>query len=61
MIGIVGLATTLYDSFLPFLWVVQNFHCSSLLIFTRLASRGAHFGDASLFITYRNVGSHSFF
>ncbi|KIK01641.1 hypothetical protein K443DRAFT_678188 [Laccaria amethystina LaAM-08-1] len=35
---IVGLATTLYDSFLPFL----------------LASRGAHFGDASLFITYRN-------
>lgn len=35
---IVGLATTLYDSFLPFL----------------LASRGARFGDASLFITYRN-------
>ncbi|KIM37815.1 hypothetical protein M413DRAFT_448318 [Hebeloma cylindrosporum] len=37
--GIIGLASTLYNSFLPYL----------------LASRGAHFGDASLDITYRNT------
>ncbi|PPQ84174.1 hypothetical protein CVT24_002216 [Panaeolus cyanescens] len=37
--GLIGLASTLYNSFLPFL----------------LASRGAHFGDASLNITYRNT------
>jgi len=37
--GIIGLASTLYNNFLPFL----------------LASRGAHFGDASLNITYRNT------
>ncbi|TFK67240.1 MFS general substrate transporter [Pluteus cervinus] len=36
--GIIGLASTLYNSFLPFL----------------LATRGAQFGDASLFIAYRN-------
>ncbi|KAF9007139.1 major facilitator superfamily domain-containing protein [Cyathus striatus] len=36
--GIIGLASTLYNNFLPFL----------------LASRGAHFGDTSLSITYRN-------
>ncbi|EIN05730.1 MFS general substrate transporter [Punctularia strigosozonata HHB-11173 SS5] len=36
--GIIGLASTLYNSFLPFL----------------LASRGAKFGDSSYFITYRN-------
>ncbi|KAJ7623409.1 MFS general substrate transporter [Roridomyces roridus] len=36
--GIIGLASTLYNSFLPFL----------------LASRGAKFDDASLYITYRN-------
>ncbi|KDR77989.1 hypothetical protein GALMADRAFT_278352 [Galerina marginata CBS 339.88] len=37
--GVIGLASTLYNNFLPFL----------------LASRGAHFGDASLNITYRNT------
>ncbi|KAF8200208.1 MFS general substrate transporter [Pholiota molesta] len=37
--GIIGLASTLYNNFLPFL----------------LASRGAHFGDSSLNITYRNT------
>ncbi|KAF9039963.1 MFS general substrate transporter [Panaeolus papilionaceus] len=37
--GLIGLASTLYNSFLPFL----------------LASRGAHFGDASLNTTYRNT------
>ncbi|TFK32940.1 MFS general substrate transporter [Crucibulum laeve] len=36
--GIIGLASTLYNSFLPYL----------------LASRGAKFGDATLNITYRN-------
>ncbi|KAI1790843.1 MFS general substrate transporter [Ganoderma leucocontextum] len=36
--GIIGLASTLYNSFLPFL----------------LASRGAQFGDSSYYITYRN-------
>ncbi|OCH87181.1 MFS general substrate transporter [Obba rivulosa] len=36
--GIIGLASTLYNSFLPFL----------------LANRGAQFGDSSYFITYRN-------
>ncbi|KAK0445025.1 MFS general substrate transporter [Desarmillaria tabescens] len=36
--GIIGLASTLYNSFLPYL----------------LTSRGADFGDGSLFITYRN-------
>ncbi|KAI0641053.1 MFS general substrate transporter [Trametes meyenii] len=36
--GIIGLASTLYSSFLPFL----------------LASRGAKFGDSSYYITYRN-------
>ncbi|KAJ7224512.1 MFS general substrate transporter [Mycena pura] len=36
--GIIGLASTLYNNFLPFL----------------LANRGAQFGDASLNITYRN-------
>ncbi|EMD35186.1 major facilitator superfamily protein [Gelatoporia subvermispora B] len=36
--GIIGLASTLYNSFLPFL----------------LANRGAEFGDSSYFITYRN-------
>ncbi|KAL1937935.1 hypothetical protein VTO73DRAFT_12685 [Trametes versicolor] len=36
--GIIGLASTLYNSFLPFL----------------LASRGAQFGDSSYFTTYRN-------
>ncbi|EPQ55613.1 hypothetical protein GLOTRDRAFT_115933 [Gloeophyllum trabeum ATCC 11539] len=36
--GIIGLASTLYNSFLPYL----------------LASRGAHFGDSSYYITYRN-------
>ncbi|KAF8840640.1 MFS general substrate transporter [Paxillus ammoniavirescens] len=36
--GIIGLASTLYNSFLPYL----------------LASRGAEFGDGSLYITYRN-------
>ncbi|KAL7278526.1 hypothetical protein ACG7TL_007525 [Trametes sanguinea] len=36
--GIIGLASTLYNSFLPYL----------------LASRGAQFGDSSYFITYRN-------
>ncbi|KIM89810.1 hypothetical protein PILCRDRAFT_767283 [Piloderma croceum F 1598] len=36
--GIIGLASTLYNSFLPYL----------------LTSRGAHFGDGSLYITYRN-------
>ncbi|KAF9235006.1 major facilitator superfamily domain-containing protein [Melanogaster broomeanus] len=36
--GIIGLASTLYNSFLPYL----------------LASRGAQFGDGSLYITYRN-------
>jgi len=36
--AIIGLASTLYNSFLPFL----------------LTSRGAQFGDASLYITYRN-------
>nr|VWO96261.1 Pi-transporter A-1 [Ganoderma boninense] len=37
--GIIGLASTLYNNFLPFL----------------LASRGAQFGDSSYYITYRNV------
>ncbi|KAJ8583357.1 MFS general substrate transporter [Rhizopogon salebrosus TDB-379] len=36
--GIIGLASTLYNNFLPYL----------------LSSRGAVFGDGSLFITYRN-------
>ncbi|KAH7925003.1 MFS general substrate transporter [Leucogyrophana mollusca] len=36
--GIIGLGSTLYNSFLPYL----------------LASRGAVFGDGSLYITYRN-------
>ncbi|KAJ7601095.1 MFS general substrate transporter [Mycena floridula] len=36
--GIIGLASTLYNSFLPYL----------------LVSRGAQFGDATLHITYRN-------
>jgi len=36
--AIIGLASTLYNNFLPFL----------------LASRGAQFGDSSYFITYRN-------
>ncbi|KAI8992844.1 MFS general substrate transporter [Trametes punicea] len=36
--GIIGLASTLYNSFLPYL----------------LASRGAQFGDSSYYITYRN-------
>ncbi|KAL4248788.1 MFS transporter superfamily protein [Abortiporus biennis] len=36
--GIIGLASTLYNNFLPFL----------------LASRGAKFGDSSYYITYRN-------
>ncbi|CDO68083.1 hypothetical protein BN946_scf184788.g14 [Trametes cinnabarina] len=36
--GIIGLASTLYNSFLPYL----------------LASRGAQFGDSSYSITYRN-------
>nr|GAT46698.1 predicted protein [Mycena chlorophos] len=36
--GIIGLASTLYNNFLPFL----------------LASRGAKFGDGSLYLTYRN-------
>ncbi|KAJ7050574.1 MFS general substrate transporter [Mycena amicta] len=36
--GIIGLASTLYNSFLPFL----------------LSSRGAQFGDGSLYLTYRN-------
>jgi hypothetical protein len=39
VVGIIGLASTLYNSFLPYL----------------LASRGAHFGDSSYYITYRNV------
>lgn len=39
--GIIGLASTLYNNFLPFL----------------LASRGAKFGDSSYYITYRNVCS----
>jgi hypothetical protein len=39
LIGIIGLASTLYNNFLPFL----------------LASRGAKFGDSSYYITYRNV------
>ncbi|KAK1225265.1 MFS sugar transporter [Marasmius sp. AFHP31] len=38
MWGIIGLASTLYNSFLPFL----------------LTTRGAQFGDGSLYITYRN-------
>ncbi|KAE9390536.1 MFS general substrate transporter [Gymnopus androsaceus JB14] len=37
--GMIGLASTLYNSFLPFL----------------LESRGNAFGDGSLFITYRNT------
>ncbi|PPQ76029.1 hypothetical protein CVT26_005535 [Gymnopilus dilepis] len=37
--GLIGLASTLYNSFLPFL----------------LSSRGANFGDSSLNITYRNT------
>ncbi|KAF8127689.1 MFS general substrate transporter [Boletus edulis] len=37
--GIIGLASTLYNNFLPYL----------------LASRGAEFGDTSLYITYRNL------
>ncbi|KAI0790125.1 MFS general substrate transporter [Irpex lacteus] len=36
--GIIGLASTLYNNFLPYL----------------LASRGAKFGDSSYYITYRN-------
>ncbi|TCD65531.1 MFS sugar transporter [Steccherinum ochraceum] len=36
--GIIGLASTLYNNFLPYL----------------LASRGAQFGDSSYYITYRN-------
>ncbi|KAJ7126619.1 MFS general substrate transporter [Mycena crocata] len=36
--GIIGLASTLYNSFLPYL----------------LASRGAQFNDGSLYLTYRN-------
>ncbi|KAK7046014.1 hypothetical protein VNI00_007009 [Paramarasmius palmivorus] len=36
--GIIGLASTLYNSFLPYV----------------LATRGASFGDGSLYITYRN-------
>ncbi|KAF7356797.1 MFS general substrate transporter [Mycena venus] len=36
--GIIGLASTLYNSFLPFL----------------LTSRGAQFNDGSLYLTYRN-------
>ncbi|KAI0078436.1 MFS general substrate transporter [Panus rudis PR-1116 ss-1] len=36
--GIIGLASTLYNNFLPYL----------------LASRGAHFGDNSYYIAYRN-------
>ncbi|KAF7317918.1 SNF2 family helicase [Mycena kentingensis (nom. inval.)] len=37
--GVIGLASTLYNNFLPFL----------------LTSRGAQFGDGSLYLTYRNV------
>ncbi|TFY74867.1 hypothetical protein EWM64_g9144 [Hericium alpestre] len=37
--GIIGLASTLYNSFLPFL----------------LASRGAKFADATYYTTYRNI------
>ena len=40
--GIIGLASTLYNNFLPYL----------------LASRGAQFGDSSYYITYRNVRIH---
>lgn len=36
--GVIGLASTLYNNFLPYL----------------LSSRGAAFGDGSLYITYRN-------
>ncbi|KAL0579739.1 hypothetical protein V5O48_002233 [Marasmius crinis-equi] len=39
MWGIIGLASTLYNNFLPFL----------------LNTRGAQFGDGSLYITYRNM------
>ena len=58
-LGIIGLASTLYNNFLPFLWVMITFVKKRGLIKYRLASRGAHFGDASLNITYRNV--HDFF
>jgi hypothetical protein len=37
--ALIGLASTLYNSFLPYL----------------LARRGAHFGDSSYYTTYRNV------
>ncbi|KAH9980571.1 MFS general substrate transporter [Russula compacta] len=43
--GLIGLASTLYNNFLPYL----------------LASRGAKFQDATYFITYRNrTASHNF-
>jgi hypothetical protein len=62
-VAIIGLASTLYNSFLPYLYV----HCLSLMLmsaelfFFRLASRGADFGDANLYTSYRNVGTIPFY
>lgn len=63
--GIIGLASTLYNSFLPFLCVfvapqappASSSSSESWLTirFFSLASRGARFGDSSYYITYRNV------
>lgn len=64
--GIIGLASTLYNSFLPFLCVFATRQALSFMGFFlgivahnfgffRLASRGAQFGDSSYYITYRNV------
>jgi hypothetical protein len=58
--GIIGLASTLYNNFLPYLCVFRHHIIGVCLIPRRLSSRGAVFGDGSLFITYRNVSATTY-
>jgi len=51
-----GLAFALYNDFLPYLYDFQV-GMISFLMPCRLSTRGATFGDGSLYITYRNVSA----
>lgn len=59
-LGLIGLASTLYNNFLPYLWVCiipDPYVFAHVNVPFSLASRGAKFQDATYATVYRNVST----
>ena len=63
-LGLIGLASTLYNNFLPYLWVCifpDPYVFAHVNVRFSLASRGAKFQDATYATVYRNVSTRNSF